>query len=88
MSSIRLRRLIVVLALAGWIALLPGAAGAAAGPVQLFPENGLLAQVWDFVAGLLGLDQGATTESGAPEGDLLTTTAGDQGASVDPNGRQ
>ncbi len=87
MSSIRLRRLVAVLGLAGWIALLPAAATAAsaAEPFQLLPERGLLTAVWDFVAGLLGVDGGASTETGAPGPDLLNN--GDQGASVDPNGR-
>ncbi|HYH44937.1 MAG TPA: hypothetical protein VEG34_04580 [Thermoanaerobaculia bacterium] len=84
MSSIRLRRLVAVLGLAGWIALLPAAASAASEPFQLFPERGLLAQAWDFVAGMLGLDGGVPTETVAPTPDL---TNGDQGATVDPNGR-
>jgi hypothetical protein len=91
MSSSRLRRLAVVLGLAGWIALVPVAAHAAAEPFHLLqPEGGLFAQVWDFVAGLLGLDSAgdsatATTTDGEPS--LNTIDNGEQGATVDPNGR-
>lgn len=86
MSLIRLRPLVAVLGLAGWIALLPAAASAAPEPFQLVPAGGLLAQAWDFVAGLLGLDTGAPILTGAPAPSPDLTT-GDQGASVDPNGR-
>ena len=85
MSLIRLRRLVAVLGLAGWIALLPAAASAAPEPFRLVPAGGLLAQAWDFVTGMLGLDGGVSeTGAPAPTPDLMT---GDQGASVDPNGR-
>ena len=87
MSSPRLRRLAAVLGLAGWIALVP-AAQAAAEPL-LQPAGGLFAQVWDYVAGLLGL---ASTAGGAVDSTEEAPTLdqmdnGEQGATVDPNGR-
>jgi hypothetical protein len=90
MSSPRLRRLVAVLGLAGWIALAPVAANAAE-PFQLpQAEGGLFALVWDYVAGLLGFEStaGSATDT-STEGDTpsLTTDNGEIGATVDPNGR-